>query len=156
MGLREKSLLDFLFFFFRWSSMKEGKKFSPLALLRVNKASLMLHVIQVTEWRACSAKIWFNLMWPEKLRVQLTLGEFPGLAASEEFLCVLTGGSLGQLCKEQHTSAKCNWNQVDFVHLPLKTSKQRGDQCHTIGKGVHVRADEPLLAKKVVSLYSNV
>lgn len=41
---------------------------------------------------------------------------------------------------------------MDLVHLPLKTSKQRGDECHMIGKGVYAHADEPLLAKKVVSL----
>lgn len=45
---------------------------------------------------------------------------------------------------------------MDLVHLPLKTSKQRGDECHMIGKGVYVHADEPWLAKKVVSLCSNI
>lgn len=157
-GVEGEEFAGFFIFFFQVKFNKRGKKIQSSCPSEGEQSITYVtcHTGRVTEWRACSAKIWFNLMWPERLRVQLTLGEFPGLAASEEFLCVLTGGSLGQLCKEQHTSAKCNWNQVDFVHLPLKTSKQRGDQCHTIGKGVHVRADEPLLAKKVVSLYSNV
>lgn len=46
MGLRDKSLLGF-YYFSQVKFNKSWKNFSPVAVLRVNKASPMLHVIQV-------------------------------------------------------------------------------------------------------------